>query len=158
MTTQTVAPVRRTVTVGVGRQRAFEFFTGRMARWWNPRHHIADAPFVDLVVEPRHGGRWYEVDAEGNECDWGTVETWSPPDRVVLGWHLTDEWRYDADFVTEVEIRFVRVDATTTRVELEHRDLERYGAHAEDIRSQLDAEGGWQGLLTLFAEGVSATG
>ena len=129
-----------------------------MAQWWNTSHHIADTPFVDLVVEPRDGGRWFEVDAEGAECVWGTVETWSPYDRVVLRWHLTDEWRYDPDFVTEVEIRFVPVDDHRTRVELEHRDLERYGENAEDIRSQLDAEGGWQGLMALFAEAVVASG
>jgi Activator of Hsp90 ATPase homolog 1-like protein len=156
MTTQTIAPVRRDITVEVGRQRAFEFFTGQMARWWNPRHHIADQPFVDLVVEPREGGRWFERDAAGIECQWGTVLVWAPHERVVLGWQLTEQWDFDPDFLTEVEIRFVPVGEGATRVELEHRDLERFGEHAEDIRSQLDADGGWKGLLDRFGEGLTA--
>ena len=152
MTVQTIAAVQKAITVNVPQQRAFEVFTSRMGSWWNPGHHIADKPFVDVVIEPRVGGSWHEVDAAGGTCPWGEVLTWEPPRLVVLGWHLDAEWEYDADLVTEVEVRFVVVDPTTTRVELEHRNLERLGDRAAETREALDDASGWAGLLKLFAD------
>jgi hypothetical protein len=40
---------------------------------------------------------------------------------------------------------------TRTRVELEHRGLER-SAFAEELRSGIDSPQGWDGLLAMFAE------
>ena len=148
---RSVAPVLREVVVRVGRQRAFEVFTARMGTWWKPEHRLGEAPFADIVLEPRAGGRWYEVDAQGRTRDWGRVLTWAPPDRVVLAWQLDADWSYDAGFETEVEIRFVRVDDETTRVVLEHRHLERYGERVAQARAGLDSTGGWAGLLQGFA-------
>jgi hypothetical protein len=148
------APVRRQVTVEVPQQRAFEFFTARMASWWNPDHQIGGKPFEALVIEPHVGGRWFERDAEGAEEQWGSVLAWEPHDRVLLAWQLDGTWRYDPDFVTELEIRFVPEGEAATRVELEHRGLERFGDAADDIRAQLDGAGGWQGLLGRFAREV----
>ena len=154
MTVQTIAPVQKAITVKVPQQRAFEVFTSRMGSWWNPTHRIADEPFVDIVVEPRVGGSWHEVDAAGKSCPWGVVLAWEPPSHVVLGWHLDAEWEYDADLVTEVEVRFVAVDPTTTRVELEHRNLDGLGVGAGETREALDYTSGWAGLLRLFADVV----
>jgi hypothetical protein len=156
MSVETIQPVRKQVTVSASVQTAFEVFTGRMASWWNPAHHIAETPYVDLVVEPRNRGRWFERDADGAECVWGEVLVWAPPDRVVLGWHLDSEWEYDPDLVTEVEMRFVAEAPDVTRVELEHRDLERFGAAAPEIRDSLDSPNGWGGLLHLFEEALAA--
>jgi hypothetical protein len=151
MTTETVAPVRKEITVQAPQQTAFEVFTARMASWWNPAHHIADEPFVDLVVEPRKGGRWFERDADGVERDWGGVLVWEPPERLVLGWQLDASYEFRPDFVTEVEIRFVVEGPGTTRVELEHRDLERFGDDVGPMRASLDSPNGWSGLLELLA-------
>ena len=76
-----------------------------MARWWRSEHHIAKTPFVDIVVEPRTGGRWFERDKDGAECEWGKVLLWQPPERLVFAWQITAEWQYDPDFVTELEVR-----------------------------------------------------
>ena len=81
MTVQTIEPVRRQITVNASQQTAFEVFTSRMASWWKPGHHIGEKPFVDIVVEPRAGGRWFERDADGAECEWGSVLEWDPPGR-----------------------------------------------------------------------------
>ena len=151
MTVQTIAPVQKAITVNVPQRQAFEVFTSRMGSWWNPAHHIADEPFVDIVVEPRGGGSWHEVDAAGRSCPWGVVLAWEPPSHVIFGWHLDAEWEYDADLTTEVEVRFVEVDPTTTRVELEHRNLDCLGDRAAETRTVLDGAGGWAGLLGLFA-------
>ena len=151
MTVQTVAPVKKAITVAVPPSRAFEAFTQQMGSWWKPDYTIAESPFVDVRVEPHEGGRWFEVDADGKECQWGRVMVWEPPTRVVLAWQITGTWAYDPGFETELEIRFVEVGPDATRVELEHRNLERYGEAAASIRDQFDSDAGWAGLLELFA-------
>lgn len=154
MTAQTIAPVTRNVTVAVPAARAFEAFTQQMASWWKPDYSIGAAPFVDVRMEPHEGGRWFEVDADGNECPWGRVMVWEPPQRVVLAWQIDGRWSYDRGFETEVEIRFVEEGPSATRVELEHRHLERYGDEAAAMRDLFDSPAGWNGLLELFAGAV----
>jgi uncharacterized protein YndB with AHSA1/START domain len=149
--TATIESVRKSVTVAAPPERAFEVFT-QMTSWW-PRksHHISDAGDAEAILEPREGGRWYERDQDGAECTWGYVIAWEPPERVVLAWQLTGEWKYDPDFVTEVEVRFTDEGDGRTRVDLEHRDIDRYGEGAEQVRTALSGEGGWSELLGLFA-------
>jgi len=156
MTVQTIAPVRKQITVEVAAERAFEVFTARMASWWKPGHHIGENPFTEIMLEPFAGGRWAEVDAEGTECAWGRVLTWEPPHRVVLAWQLDGTWSYDENLVTELEVRFVAEGPSTTRVELEHRNLDRMGELAESTRESLDDPEGWAGLLALFAAAADA--
>jgi uncharacterized protein YndB with AHSA1/START domain len=151
MSVQNIESVRKQVTIAVPRERAFEVFTARMGAWWNPDHHIGAQPYVDLVIEPREGGRWFEVDAEGVTCQWGEVLVWEPPGRLVLNWQLDAEWSYDPDQVTELELVFTALSEGSTLVELEHRRLEGLGENAADVRVQLDAPGGWQGLLERFS-------
>ena len=151
MTQSVTAPVRNSVTVKAPRARAFDVFTRRIGSWWLAGHHIAPEPFVDVVIEPRVDGRWFERSASGAECDWGRVLVWEPPERLVLAWQLTADFTYDPSFQTEVEVRFVEVDASTTRVELEHRDLDRYGDAADRTRTALDSDGGWRALVASFA-------
>ena len=93
MTVDSLEAVRKQITVEVPQERAFDVFTAQMAGWWNPDHHIGANPYVELVIEPREGGGWYEVDADGTRCPWGTVLVWDPPTRVVLNWQLTLEKR-----------------------------------------------------------------
>ena len=76
---------------------------------------------------------------------------------MVFAWQLTGEWKYDPDFVTEVEVRFIK-EGSGTRVELEHRNLDRYGTAAETVRASLDSPDGWAGGLRLFATAVEETG
>jgi len=148
----TVRPVQRQVTVEVTQERAFALFTGAMGSWWNPGHHVGERPFADVVVEPREGGRWFEVDEGGVESPWGSVLVWDPPHRLLLAWQLDAGWAHDPHHTTEVEVRFVADGPARTRVELEHRGLERYGADADEVAAQLGADGGWAGLLRRFAE------
>ena len=73
------AVVRKSIRVQVPIERAFSVFVEQMEAWWPPAHHIGDKPFQSIFVEPRVGGRWFERDANGKECDWGTVRAWEPP-------------------------------------------------------------------------------
>lgn len=153
----TIPPIQKSIRVAVPAKRAFEVFTASMHRWWPPEHSILKAPRASINVEPQVGGRWYERAIDGSECLWGRVVTWDPPARVVLTWQLTAEFIYDPAFETEVEIRFTPDGANATRVDLEHRHLERYGEKAEAIRPMLDSPEGWGGCLTAFAAAAEAS-
>jgi uncharacterized protein YndB with AHSA1/START domain len=147
------APVRKTLHVKATPAHAFKVFTAGMGRWWPKSHHIGKAELKDVLIEPRAGGRWYETGEDGAECQWGYVIAWDPPKRVVLAWQLSAEWQFDASLVTEVEVEFIP-DGTGTRVEFEHRNLERFGDKAASVRDQISSPGGWPGILDGYAKAV----
>jgi uncharacterized protein YndB with AHSA1/START domain len=148
-------PVRKSVVVDADHRRAFEFFTTRMGSWWPADHSIADFPRKEIVLEPRAGGRWLERGENGQECLWGRIEAWEPPKRILLIWQISAEWAYDPSLATEVEITFTPLDGRRTKVELEHRLLERMGAKAETVRGQIDSPGGWLTLLQVYAAALA---
>jgi uncharacterized protein YndB with AHSA1/START domain len=145
----TIAPIVKSVDVAVPPARAFEIFTRDFGRWWPKGRTPAKSPHVDVVLEPRAQGRWFEVDADGVETHWGRVLAWDPPERLLLAWQLNTQFAYDPDLVTEVELTFA-AEGSGTRVTLEHRNLERYGADAERFAGLLG--GGWPGFLTGYAD------
>jgi uncharacterized protein YndB with AHSA1/START domain len=157
MTEQTVPSgtdpnsVRKVVSVKAPLDVAWRVFTEKMGGWWPLAHYkIGKANAVDAVVEPRAGGRWYERGEDGSTCEWGTVLVWEPPSRLVLSWDITADWQYDPALKTEVEVRFIAQGKEATRVELEHRRLDRYGARRDEMRRIFDTEGDWGRLLEAF--------
>lgn len=153
----TPAPVRKSIVVKAGIDKAFAVFTGSMASWWPKTHSInPGSPQADVVLEPKVGGLWYELGADGSRCQWGHVLAWDPPKRVLLAWQISADWQFDPTLVTEVEIRFTPEGAGETRMELEHRHLDRFGAKADEQRTALDGQGGWTALLNAYAE-IAAT-
>jgi uncharacterized protein YndB with AHSA1/START domain len=151
------APVRKSVRVNAPPECAFEVFTAGIGRWWPKSHHICPGELESHVIEPRVGGRWFERSTDGVECEVGRVVVWEPPSRLVLCWQLTNEWKFDPDLVTEVDVRFIPEGKDATRVELEHRNLERLGEGANALRQQIDSPNGWGALLALFAESAEQT-
>jgi len=152
--TETAAgAVRKSITVTAGVERAFRVFTEDYDSWWPRSHHIGKSPMTKAIIETRQGGRCYSEQEDGSECDWGQVLAWEPPHRLVIAWQITHEWGYQPDLAqsSEVEIRFTPVDGGT-RVDLEHRHLERHGAGAASMRTAIDSPNGWSGLLQLFAD------
>jgi uncharacterized protein YndB with AHSA1/START domain len=145
------APVRKSIFVNAPQDRAFNVFTNGIGRWWPKTHKIGQADVDRPIIEPSVGGRWYELDVDGSECEIGKVSVWDPPARLVLIWQLTPEFKYDPDLVTEVEVLFTP-EGAGTRVELEHRDLERMGEKADAMRETVSGPGGWPALLRLFAD------
>jgi uncharacterized protein YndB with AHSA1/START domain len=146
-----VESVRKRVVVNTSPEQAFRVFTEGIDRWWPREHHIGTSPLKKAILETRSGGRWYAVCEDGSEWETGKVLTWDPPRRLVLAWQLTSHWKYDPNFLTEVEVTFVAEGPKRTRVELEHRNLERYGAEAVELRKSVDAPEGWSRLLEAFA-------
>jgi uncharacterized protein YndB with AHSA1/START domain len=144
--------VRKVVHVQAPPVIAWRVFTEQMGTWWPLENYkIGKAKAVDAIIEPRVGGRWYERGEDGSTCDWGSVLAWQPPARLVLSWDITADWLYDASLKTEIELRFVADGRNATRVELEHRRLDRYGARRDEMRRIFDTEGDWGRVLEGFA-------
>jgi uncharacterized protein YndB with AHSA1/START domain len=145
------APVRKSIFVGAPQGRAFEVFTDGIGRWWPQTHKTGPVDLDRPVIEPKEGGRWYELYVDGSEREIGKVAAWEPPGRLLLIWQLTPDFAFDPDLVTEVEVLFTP-ESGGTRVDLEHRDLERMGEKAEAMRETVSGPGGWPALLQLFAD------
>lgn len=152
----TPASVKKSVTVDAPVQRAFEVFTRDFGTWWPATHSIGSTALKSAVLEPKAGGRWYEIGQDGSECDWGEVLAWDEPNRLVLAWRIGVDWRYDPGLLTEVEVRFTPIDDNATRVDLEHRLLENMGGKTAIARETFGSSGGWPGLLAAYSSQVKA--
>jgi uncharacterized protein YndB with AHSA1/START domain len=152
----TIAPVRYSVTVPISAQRAFTLFTEGFNTWWIG-HHIGEAELAEAVIEPHVDGRWYERGVDGTECDWGKVLVYEPPGLLVMTWQLNSEFKFDADLshASEVEVRFTESDGQTT-VDFEHRYIERLGPGGDELAKSVSSEGGWPGILELYATAAAA--
>ncbi|MEA3059437.1 MAG: hypothetical protein QOE50_849 [Sphingomonadales bacterium] len=148
------APVRKSIFVAASPDRAFDTFANGIGRWWPKSHHIGNGELDGPVIEPRGGGRWYERAVDGSECEVGKVLAWEPPARLLLAWQLRHDFTYDPDLVTEVEVTFTP-EGEGTRVNLEHRNLERLGDSAESLREKIDSPNGWGLLLQLYSEAIA---
>ena len=145
--------VRKTITVDAPCEVAFEVFTAHFGRWWpKESHHIGKVECEAVLVEPRVGGRCYELGVDGSTCDWGRVWVWEPPRRFVLVWQLSAQWQYDPVLHTEVEVTFTPIDTHRTRVDLEHRQLDAYGDQAATMAAAFGSANGWAGMLALYAD------
>lgn len=155
--TTTLAPVRKTISVKATAERAFEIFTADFDSWWPRSHHIGKSPMARAIIEPRAGGRCYGEQTDGTDCDWGSVLVWEPPRRLVIAWQINSDWTFQPDVAksSEVEVRFTPEPGGMTRVDLEHRLLDRHGAGAGAMRAAIDSDGGWGGLLKMYADRVT---
>jgi uncharacterized protein YndB with AHSA1/START domain len=153
-----IAVVKRTIRVNVPIETAFRVLTERMGTWWPATHHIGKTPFTEIVVEPRVGGRWFEHDSSGAECDWGRVLVWEPPKKLVVSWHLQPDWKYNADSskASEVSFEFIVEGPEATRMEFEHRHIERHGEGWEKMRVGVDSPGGWTLVLAQYVDAMKA--
>jgi uncharacterized protein YndB with AHSA1/START domain len=145
-------PVRKSVSVRANAAHAFQVFTQGMDSWWPRSHHIGSSPIKRVVVEGGKDGAIYTEQEDGTRCPWGTVLAWEPPHRFVMAWQVNPDWQYEPDpsKCSEVEVRFTPVDDGTTLVELEHRDFERHGGAFDQMRKQVNSDGGWGSLMDLF--------
>jgi uncharacterized protein YndB with AHSA1/START domain len=139
-------------------QVAWQVFTEEMGTWWPLAvYKIGKANAVDAIIEPRVGGRWYERGDDGSTCDWGRVLAWEPHSRLVLTWDINADFQYDPALQTEIEVRFIAEGGAGTRVEFEHRRLDRYGDRRDEMRKIFDETGDWGKLLASFAQTAAAS-
>jgi uncharacterized protein YndB with AHSA1/START domain len=144
--------VKTSVTVETTREHAFAVFTERFDTWWPRSHYNGTGELAEAVLEPRAGGRWYARGTDGSVGEWGSVLAWEPPSRLLLGWQLDADFHYDAGLVTEVEVTFSELGPHRTLVELEHRNLDRYGPAATEMRDTFGSDSGWTGMLRIFGD------
>ena len=152
MTSTTIRPaaIRKTFTVRATPEKAFRVFTAGFDGWWPKTHYIGSSPLKTAVIEPGVGGRWYGLHEDGAENLWGDVLAWEPPARLLLAWRITGQWVYDPDLLTEVEVRFTAAGEARTRVDFEHRGLERFGDSDAARQTRLSMDGGWGSILESF--------
>jgi uncharacterized protein YndB with AHSA1/START domain len=156
-TSQTVEPITREVVVDCDPQRAFDLFTDDMTSWWPAEHHIGTTPIAEVVVEPHAGGRWYTRHQDGTETNTGFVVRYDRPHRLSVTWQIGADWAYHPDLVTTIDVRFTEEEPGRTRVALEHRDLQNFGEHAEQMKNVFEAPDAWTGTLANFAAVVEAS-
>ena len=113
---------------------------------------------AETVFEPRVGGHIYDRGVDGSECRWARVLAYEPPDRVVFSWDISPHWQLetDRDKTSEVAVRFIAESPERTRVELEHRNLDRHGDGWEGMREGVRGGEGWPHDLQRFAQQVNA--
>lgn len=147
--------VRASIVVRATIEHTFRIFHEDMTSWWPARHHIGQRPMVATILEPRVGGRWYELEDDGSQCEWGIVLTWDPPRHLELSWHIDGDFRYDANAQrsSRVDVRFQSLPNGSTLVELEHSGLDRHGPTWTRLRDGVS--GGWSGILQRLADFAS---
>ncbi|HWE11148.1 MAG TPA: SRPBCC family protein [Solirubrobacteraceae bacterium] len=141
------------IIVEVPIDRAFHVFVRDFARIKPREHNMLGVEIAETVFEPRVGGRLFDRGVDGSECHWGRVLAYEPPNRVAFSWDISPQWQLEADpaKTSEVEVRFIAETAQRTRVELEHRNLDRHGDGWPGVRDAVGGEGGWPLYLQRYA-------
>jgi uncharacterized protein YndB with AHSA1/START domain len=159
MTTRADATsVRTQIVVQAPIDRAFSVFTDDFGSFKPPEHNLLGVELAETVFEAHVGGHLYDRGVDGTECRWARVLVYEPPNRVVISWDISPDWQIEMDpaRTSEVDVRFIAETPERTRVELEHRNLDRHGDGWEQARDAVDSEGGWPLYLQRFAARLAA--
>ncbi len=153
----TSTTIRRDVVVPVGTEEAFSSFTQRFGDFKPREHNLLTVDIAETVLEPRAGGRIYDRGVDGSECRWARVLVYEPPERLTFSWDISPQWQLETNLenASEVEVRFIAETADRTRVELEHRHLDRHGDGWEGLREGVGADQGWPLYLQRYADAVT---
>ena len=145
--------VRKQVVVEAPIDRAFMVFTDRFGDFKPLEHNLLGAPITETVFEPRVGGNIYDRAEDGSECRWARILAYDPPDLVVFSWDISPRWQLETDpeLTSEVEVRFFAETPRRTRVELEHRHIDRHGPGWQAVREGVDEDEGWPLYLARYA-------
>ena len=149
--------VRHEIVVEAPIERAFSVFTDGFGSFKPREHNLLGVDIAETVFEPRVGGHVYDRGVDGSECRWARVLAYERPHRVVMSWDINPQWQVETDpeKTSEVEVRFFAEAPDRTRVELEHRHLDRHGEGWEQVREGVDSDGGWPLYLRRFADVVT---
>jgi uncharacterized protein YndB with AHSA1/START domain len=154
MSTQAAATTAQaSIVVEAPIERAFRVFTERFGSFKPPEHNILAVQIAETVFEPYVGGHLYDRGVDGSECRWARVLAYEPPARVVISWDISPDWQLETDLAktSEVEVQFIEEAPDRTRVELEHRHLERHGEGWEGVRDGVGGDEGWPLYLQRYA-------
>ncbi len=153
MTQTPAAVVRKQIVVDASQEQEFDVFTRRFGDFKPREHNLLRAPIAETVFEPKAGGHIYDLGEDGSECRWARILAYEPPTRVVFSWDIGPTWQLEEEpeNTSEVEVRFVPESADRTRVELEHRNIDRHGPGWEAVHEGIDGEAGWPLYLDRYA-------
>jgi uncharacterized protein YndB with AHSA1/START domain len=153
-TPATGTTVRNSIVVEAPIDRAFRVFTEDFGSFKPPEHNLLGVEIAETIFEPRVGGHLYDRGVDGSECRWARILAYEPPNRVVFSWDISPQWQVetDPDKTSEVQVRFTAETPQRTRVELEHRNLERHGDGWEGVREGVGGDQGWPLYLRRYAE------
>ncbi|MBA3418508.1 MAG: SRPBCC domain-containing protein [Geodermatophilaceae bacterium] len=153
MTQAEAAVVRDQVVVDAPITQAFAVFTERFGDFKPPEHNLLGVEIAETVFEPRVGGHIYDRAVDGTECRWARVLTYEPPNRVVFSWDISPQWQIetDPDHTSEVEVVFIAETPRRTRLELEHRHLDRHGPGWQALSQGVGEDAGWPLYLARYA-------
>ncbi|RWD26966.1 MAG: ATPase [Mesorhizobium sp.] len=154
------APVRHSIVVHAPIAHAFKVFTEEFGSFKPREHNMLAVPIAETVFEPRVGGHIYDRGVDGSECRWARLLAYEPPNRVLLSWDISPQWQVEADHdkTSEWEVRFTAETENRTRVEIEHRNLERHGEGWEGVRDGVAGDQGWPLYLQRFHDLFSRQG
>jgi uncharacterized protein YndB with AHSA1/START domain len=158
-TPTTGTAVHASIVVDAPIERAFQVFTQDFGRFKPAEHNLLGAEIAETVFEARVGGHLYDRGVDGSECRWANVLVYEPPSRVVLSWNISPHWQIETDpaKVSEWEVRFVAETSERTRVEIEHRNLDRHGDGWEGVRDGVDGDQGWPLYLRGYGAVIAKT-
>jgi uncharacterized protein YndB with AHSA1/START domain len=150
--------VYSTIVVEAPIERAFSVFTDEFDRIKPRDHNLLEVDIAEAVFEPRAGGRMFDRGVDGSECQWGRVLAFEPPERVVFSWDISPQWQIESDLdkTSEVEVRFISEGPERTRVELEHRNLDRHGEGWQGLGEAVAGDDGWPLYLRRFADATGS--
>jgi uncharacterized protein YndB with AHSA1/START domain len=157
-TQTTPATVRRAIVVEAPVEHAFEVFTERFDEIKPREHNMLGAEIAESVFEPYAGGAVLDRGVDGSEYRWARVLAYEPPHRLVFTWDISPRWQLetDPDRASEVEVRFIAETPGRTRVELEHRNLDRHGEGWQGLADAVGGDGGWPLYLQRYGDLFSA--
>ena len=151
--------VQASIVVDASVEKAFDVFTGDFGRFKPPEHNMLGVEIAQTVFERHVGGHLFDRGVDGSECRWARILEYEPPNRVVLTWNISPQWQIETDptKASEWEVRFVSETPERTRVEIEHRNLDRHGDGWEGVRAGIGGEQGWPLYLHRYAAVVAET-
>jgi uncharacterized protein YndB with AHSA1/START domain len=154
MNTSGVEPIQKSIVVNTGIERAFALFVDQFDAIKPREHNLLPVPIAETVFEPRVGGHVYDVGVDGSRCEWSRVLAYEPPSRLVISWDIGPTWQLEPDpaKASEVEVRFIAESDDRTRVELEHRHLDRHGEGWQAVADGVDGDAGWPLYLSRYGD------
>lgn len=146
--------VSHSIVVEATLERAFHVFVEQFDQIKPREHNLLGVDIAESVFEPRIGGHLYDRGADGSECRWARVLAYDPPHRILISWDISPRWQLetDRDRASEVEIRFIAEGAERTRVQIEHRNLDRHGEAWEGLRDGIGGDQGWPLYMQRYAK------
>lgn len=142
-------PVRKTVTVNIPTERAFQLFTEEIASWWPlATHSVGGEKSKGVSLGTSVGDELIEVLEDGTSSVWGTVLRCDPPKSIAMTWHAGRP----AEQATLLKLTFT-ANAGGTVVELVHSGFEVW----EDAeQNAADYRDGWDTVLGRYVSHADA--